>query len=219
MTETEFEAAEKKRKLKKTLFALAMGGVVGFLGAMAVMRVLESERFASGGASVEVASLVGMIYLVTGLFVGLGALVPNAGAKVLNVEDADELREQRAMLLYSSIGMVVAAIALIVVAHGGAAGAINPDVALGVYIVTSIIAVAVSLKSRRHSDELMRAVSTETASMSFYLLALIGGTWAVLAHLQYVTAPTPLDWLTMFWSLMLLAAFIVTAKRGMMAMR
>ncbi|WP_271077101.1 hypothetical protein [Aurantiacibacter sp. MUD61] len=219
MTEVDHDAAEKKRKLKKTAFALSMGALTGFLGAMAVLRIMDSEDFAGASQSVEIASLVGMLFLVIGLMVGLGTLNPKAGAKVLNVEDEEELREQRQQLLYSSVAMALAGIALIVVAHAGSTGTIDPAIALGTYVVCSVISVFVSFKSRQHSDELMRAVSTETASLSFYLVVLIGGTWALLAHLQYVAGPAPLDWLTMFWSLMLLAAFMVIGKRGMMTMR
>ena len=219
MTDSELEAADKKRKLKKTVFALAIGALMGFFGASATMRILDTERFAGGGISVEIASLVGLIYLFIGLLVGLGALNPKAGAKVLNVEDEDELREQRQQLLCSSLGMALGGIALIVVAHAGTAGSIDPAIALGVYVFCSVIAILVSLKSRKYSDELMRAVSMETSSLSFYLVALIGGTWALLAHLGFTTAPQPLEWLTMFWALMLLATFIVIGKRGMLTMR
>ena len=219
MTEADYEVAEKKRKLKKTAFALTMGALVGFLGAMVVLRIMESRDFASAGQSVEIASLVGMLYFVIGLMVGLGALNPKAGAKVLNVEDEDELREQRQQLLYSSLAMGLAGFALIVVAHAGSAGTIDPLIALLIYLVCSVVSVFVSFMSRKHSDELVRAVGTETASLSFYLVVLIGGTWSLLAHLQYLPGPAPLDWLTMFWSLMLLAAFMVIGKRGMMTMR
>lgn len=219
MTDIELETAEKRRKLKKMVLALGVGAFIGFLSASAAMRILDTERFAGGGVSVQIASLVGLIYLIIGLIVGLGALNPKAGAKVLNVEDEDELREQRQQLLYSSLAMALAGIALAVVAHAGSAGPINPAIALGIYVVCSVISVFVSLRSRKHSDELMRAVGTETSSLSFYLTVLFGGTWALLAHLGYVIAPRPVEWLTMFWAVMLLATFIVIGKRGLLAMR
>ncbi|RJY09026.1 hypothetical protein [Aurantiacibacter aquimixticola] len=219
MTEPELQGSDKNRKLKKTLFAITMGGITGFFGAMLVKEALDSGKFASVGASVEIASLVGMIYLITGLFVGLGSLAPNAGAKVLNVEDADELREQRAMLLYSSVGMFAAGLALILVALAEAGGPVTPGLALLVYGVLAVVAIFTSVKSWKQQDELMRAVGRETASLSYYLMLLVGGTWALLAHLAYLPAAQPLDWLTMFWSLFLLATFIVVGRRGMLNMR
>ncbi len=219
MTETELEAAEKKRRWKKTAFALGLGGVCGFLGAMGVLNLLETDAFADVTASVEIACLVGMLYAVTGAVIGIGLLNPKAGATYLNVEDAEEIEEQRGMLTNSALAMFIAGVALIVVALAGAAGPIDPAMALGFYVIASIIAVWLSIRSGRYQDELMREMGRQTAAMAFYLVVLIGGSWVLLAHLQYVTAPAPLDWLTMFWALMLLGAFIVVGKRGMFMMR
>lgn len=219
MTDTKIEAAEKKRKLKKTFFVLGLGGASGFVGAMLVIQLFESGSLPDLGASVEIAALAGLVYLLTAIAVVIGVVSPKAGASFLNVEDAEELREQRGMLAYSVIGMGGAGIALIVVALAGTEGVIEPTVALGIYIALSVIAVWVSLKSWKLQDELMRAVGNETAALSYYLLLGVGGTWALLAHLGYIAAPKPLDWLTMFWALLLLAAFIVIGRRGMMAMR
>lgn len=219
MTETDLEAADKKRRWKKTAFALGLGGVAGFVGALGILELLETEAFEGIGASVEVASLVGMIYVITGLIIVVGLIMPKAGATYLNVEDADEIEEQRGILTYSGIAMLLAGGALIVVALAGAAGPIDQSAALWVYAISSVIAVWLSVRSARLQDELMREMGRQTAAMAYYLIVLIGGTWALLAHLQYVAAPAPLDWLTMFWALMLLAAFIVVGQRGMFVMR
>ncbi|KLI64235.1 hypothetical protein [Aurantiacibacter marinus] len=219
MTDTEFEATEKKRKLKKTLFALILGGVAGFLGAMGLMELIDTGLLGDLGASREVAALVALVYLLTAGAIGIGLVNPKAGARFLNVEDAEELDEQRGMLMFSTIGMAVAGLALLIVALSGQGGVIGPVVALVSYVVLSVVAVFTSLKSIKFQDELMQAVGKEAGSTSFYLVVLVGGTWALLAHLGFVTGPAPLDWLTMFWALMLLAAFIVTGRRGMLAMR
>jgi hypothetical protein len=219
MTDVEFEGAERKRRLKKTLFALGLGGVAGFLGAFTVTKLLKMETVPDLGASVEIAVLVGGIYILTALAVAVGILSPKAGASFLNVEDAEELREQRSVLAYSAIGMGGAGAALIVVALGAPGSLVDPIVALAIYAGLAVVAVGVSLKSWRLQDELMRAVGRETGALSFYLTVATGGTWALLAHLGLVAGPQAIDWLTMFWSLLLLAAFIVVGRRGMLAMR
>jgi hypothetical protein len=71
----------------------------------------------------------------------------------------------------------------------------------------------------RVSDELMRAVNLEAGSLSYGLVVLFGGGWAMLAHLGYSAAPVPLDWLTMFYGLVLLASFIAVGRRGMIRIR
>lgn len=217
--EEQIETAEKKRKLKKTILALSLGGVAGFFGALGLMKLIDTGVLGELGASREIASLVALVYLLTAGAIGFGLINPKAGARFLNVEDADELDEQRGMLLYSTIGMAVAGLALLIIALAGAGGPVDPMTALIAYVVLSVVAVVTSLRSMKLQDELMQAVGKEAGSTSFYLVVLIGGTWALLAHLGFVTGPQPLDWLTMFWALMLLAAFIVTGRRGMLAMR
>ncbi|MGB3166728.1 MAG: hypothetical protein WBA68_08145 [Alteraurantiacibacter sp.] len=219
MTEGLDARAEKSRKTKKTIFALVLGGIVGFLGAMAVLKLGDAGVLGALDPSREIAALVGMLYFVTGAFVGFGLIAPGAGAKFLNVEDADELREQKAMLGYSALGMVAMGLALFVAAMAAPAGPIAPGVALAIFGVLAVIGVWVSITSMKYQDELMRAVGREGAGTAFYLTGLVGGTWALLAHLGYASAPAPLDWLTMLWSLLLLAAFIVVGRRGMMEMR
>ena len=44
----------------------------------------------------------------------------------------------------------------------------------------------------------------------------VGGGWAMLAHLGYVPAPAPLDWLTMLTLLMFAASFIALGRRKML---
>ena len=219
MNDANIEAADKKRRWKKTLFALGLGGVVGFLVAFVTLNVMDAEALPEFGESVEVAVLVGLIYIVTALAVTVGILSPKAGARFLNVEDAEELEEQRSMLILSAIGMGAAGAALVVVALGGSAGLIDPTVALIVYAVLAVIAVWVSLKSWKLQDELMRAIGSESGALTFYLVVAVGGTWALLAHLGFTAAPQALDWLSMFWGLLLLACFIVIGKRGMLVMR
>ncbi len=219
MSDADFEATEKKRKLKKTILALSLGGVAGFFGALGLMELIDTGILGELSASREIACLVALVYLLTAGAIAIGLVNPKAGARFLNVEDPEELDEQRGMLLYSTIGMAVAGLALLIVALSSKSGPIDPMAALVSYTVLSVLAVFTSLKSIKFQDELMRAVGKEAGSTSFYLVVLVGGTWALLAHLGFVGGPAPLDWLTMFWALMLLAAFIVTGRRGMLAMR
>jgi hypothetical protein len=48
------------------------------------------------------------------------------------------------------------------------------------------------------------------------LVLALGGGWAMLAHLGFVAAPAPLDWLTMFTILMFVAAFIAAGRRKLL---
>lgn len=206
-------------KVKKTLFAASLGGAAGFLGTMAFTKLGFTGRLGVLGPSEEIAALVGMLYALVGIAMGVGLIVPKAGATYLNVEDAEEIAEQRGMLGYSTLCMLVLGIALIVAALAEPVGVIAPGVAVTVFAAAMILSVVFGILSRRYQDELMQAMGRESAALAFYLLALIGGSWALLGHLGYAAPPAPLDWLTMIWSLMLIGAFIVVGKHGMMKMR
>ena len=62
-------------------------------------------------------------------------------------------------------------------------------------------------------------MSRETGNAAFYLIVVIGGGWAILAHLGFVPAPAPLDWLTMITLTMFAASFIVVGRRGLLKRR
>ncbi|MBH5323318.1 hypothetical protein [Aurantiacibacter sediminis] len=219
MTETDMETADKKRRRNKTFFAVGLGAIAGFLGAMGGLRLADSGLLGVLGASREVAMLIGLIYLLTALAVLFGLAMPKAGATFLNVEDADELREQKAMLSWSGAGMIALALALIMAALAEPAGIIGREIVLAAVIVLVGFAWFAGHRQRRHTDELMLSVSREATALCFYLLFLFGGGWSLLAHLNYATAPAPLDWLSMFAGLLLLGVFVASGKRGMLAMR
>lgn len=210
---------KKPSKLKKTLFSLALGGLAGFAGAFGFMELAESGMIGSLGKSREVAGLVGITYIIIAFAVLAGVLAPKTGATFLNVEDAEELREQKFMLGMSGLGMVTSGAALIVAALAAPVGPISQALALAAFAALMILAVIASRASSQRQDELMRAIGKETGAMGFYLMFFVGGGWALAGHLGYVAGPAPLDWLSMFWGLGLLGAFVVIAKRGMMEMR
>lgn len=213
------DKAEKSRKTRKTIFALLIGGVAGFLGALGISALIDSGALGALGLSREIALLIAMVYLITGVAVGFGLVNPKLGSKFLNVEDADELREQRVMLGYSTVGIIALGGALAIAALAAPTGPVPAGIALAAIIVLFAVCWFATKRQMRHMDELMQSVSLATGSMAFYLMLLIGGGWALLAHLGYVGGPEALDWLSMFAALLLLAAFIVCGKRGMLTMR
>lgn len=179
----------------------------------------EVGAFGEAGGSEMAALGVGTVFLVTGAIIAAGLVNPAFGARYLNVEDAGDLREQRPVLWRSAAGMAAWGLGLILLAAAGPSGSISPTVALAGVGALLAIGVALTIAAWRRMDELMRGLSTEAGNISYYLVALIGGGWAVLAHLGFVPAPAPLDWVTMLTGLVLLASFIVTGRRGLLAQR
>ena len=181
-----------------------------------MLTLIDSGLLGELDASREIAALVGLIYLLTAGAVGFGIVAPKSGAHVLNVEDAEELREMRPMLVWSCLGTFALALLLILAALAGPAMPIAPVPALAIIAVLFAFAWYASHRQRAHTDELMRAVSSDATSLAFYLVVLLGGGWSLLTHLGLVEATlAPLDWLSLFAGLLLVASFAITVKRGM----
>jgi hypothetical protein len=65
-------------------------------------------------------------------------------------------------------------------------------------------------------DELSQTLSREAGNAAYYLIVLLGGGWAILAHLGFAPAPASLDWLTMFTVIVLAASMIAAGRRGLL---
>jgi hypothetical protein len=204
---------------RKAVTSGLVGAVVGAAGMVGLLGLHESGALGDLGASGMIACVVGAVYVLIGVQVGLGVALPALGGRFLNVEDAEEIREQRGMLAYAAAGMTAWGGALMVVALAGPGGVLAPG--MGLAAALGLIAVTILLTALmwRHMDELMRGMSRECGNIGFYLLLLVGGTWALLAHLGFAAGPAPLDWLTMFTALTLLASFVAVGMRGMLRPR
>ena len=216
METTRNKAAPNWRKFVTSGLVGALAGGAGMVG---LIGLYESGALGELGASGMIACVAGAVYVLIGAQLGVGVALPALGWRFLNVEDAVEIREQRSMLACATAAMIAWGGALIVVALAGPGGILAPGTGLAAGL--GFIAVSVLLTARvwRHMDELMRGMSRECGNLSFYLLLLVGGTWAMLAHLGFAAAPAPLDWLTMFTALTLLASFVAVGMRGMLRPR
>ena len=215
MTSLEDHPAAEPTNWRSLAIKTGIGAVAGALGAIGLMELIDSGALGALDTSREIAALVGMLYLMTAAVVGFGLVSPDAGSRLLNVEDADELREMRPMLRWSVLGTASIAAILFIAAFAAPAGPIGAPVALALVAILFVLACYTGHRQRAHTDELMRAVAVEGTSAAFYLTVVVGGGWALLAHLGYLAGPEPLDWLTMFASLMLLGCFVITIQRGL----
>jgi hypothetical protein len=211
--------ATPRSKRGKTLVSLLTGAVAGGLASAAALTVIASGRLGDLGTSREIAIMVGVVYLVCAVAVGFGAVSPGLGARFLNVEDAEELREQRAKLVLSAVATGAIGLALALAAIAAPVGPIAPSAALALVVGLLALAGFLSVRQQRLSDEFMRELSRDASSAAFALLALVGGGWSLLAHLGYVAGPTPLDWLSMFAAGLLISTLAACMQRGLMTPR
>lgn len=209
-------AEDRGAKWRKLAVSLTIGGLAGFAGAWAMMSAIEGGALGTLTRSQVTALCVGLVYLLMGLAVLIGAAAPRVGSRFLNVEDADELREQRSTILPSALSCLAVAAGLVALAFSGPAGMLAPATALAIFAVTLVVATWLSMRVMRHSDELMRQVVREGAAASFYLAFAVVGGWALLSHLGYIAAPAMLDIVSLFYALTLVGCFWVIGRRGML---
>lgn len=209
-------ANREKSLARRLAVPVIVGAVSGFAATLLFLNLVDGEGARSLGRSREIAGVVGVLYLLIAIGVGVGIASPRVGARFLNVEDADELREQRRMLGYSCVAMAALSGALFVLVLAEPLGPIGGDIAAAGAIGFLLLANVLGLIQARHTDELQRAMSRDSVASAFYLLFVVGGGWALLAHCGLVGTPAPLDWLTMFAVFLLLGCFWQVARRGLL---
>jgi uncharacterized protein (DUF2062 family) len=221
MNEIEIEEVSEKRH--KLLMQMAVGFVLGGLsGAGAVylvgaLGVLGSLR--DTPLSVTVATIVGAVYLVMAAVVLFGTLNSKLGAKLLQVEDEDEIHEQKRLMVDSGIAMTLWGAALIALAVAAPVGPLAAPVALAIGAGGLVGGSWFAWRTYRAADELMLAMNLEAGALTYALVLLVLGSWGMLAHLDYVAGPQPLDILTACYVLVMMATFFVAGRRGMLEPR
>ncbi|NCP15050.1 MAG: hypothetical protein GW858_12950 [Sphingomonadales bacterium] len=207
------------RWVRKLLIPALIGGVAGVAASAATLRFIGSSAVGGLDSSATIAALVGVLYAVIGTIIALGAVNPKIGERFLNVEDADELREQKKVLSLSGGAMTLWGAALFALALAAPGGPMPQAAALFVAAGGLVIGTLLSVLVYRACDELMLAVNLEAGAWSYGLVFVVVGLWSILSHLGYAAAPAPLDLLTLFYMLCLLASFIAVGRRGMLAPR
>ena len=164
--------------------------------------------------------VAGISYVLIGLIVLAGLASPRAGAHFLNVEDAEEIREETPKLIPAAAVFIFTGIFLLLLATYGTGAAV---MGRGVVLTAAAaclggIIIAGWITSKR-IDELTRRLGQETASATFQVTMLFLCVWGALAHLGYVAWLGPLALLSLVALLQLLASFVVIAQKGMLMPR
>jgi cytochrome bd-type quinol oxidase subunit 2 len=211
----------KKSASKKLIRQLVTGAIAGaaFTGGFLV---LSDDYLDLKDLGTMAAVVAGLTYLMIGLMVGLGVASPGVGARYLNVEDDQELREQRSLLSKSVASMVLIGVLLLALAAAPsdrAPGLLSAPVAAALSIGSVLALIAVMLMSRNQGDELIKQLGIEASSLAFHILATALAVWSVLAHLDYVGWISPLGMLASVAYVYLLSIFAATGKRGLMTPR
>lgn len=201
----------RKMMVGAGLGALAgAGGMATFL-ALGGEPVLEEGRIAVGG--------VGVVYLMTGMFTLLGAILPGLGAKILNVGDRDELVEMRPVLTGSALSSIALGVMLLALAGSGPQGAVPDAVVIGTVGLALSTIIVFSVRVWRLYDELWRQLSWESSAYALYLLLPALLIWAVAVQLGHLPSMEPLMMIALAFGSILAGAFIAAGRRGLLAPR
>lgn len=219
MTEPNAIETRGPAKWRKQAVQAVIGAIAGGSGMVLAMEVMGSDRSAPWDSSQVIVVGIGVIYMIMALFVGIGVAAPRAiGARLLNVSDDEEIREERSKLLASAFGCMVigASLALIGYAATGAAWVpVSAATAYWLFVLGLIVTTAVSIPMWRNFDELWRRVTGEAAALFGYLMFGVCALWGGAAASGLATGPNALDLLSLAFGGYLLATFIVIFRRGM----
>jgi hypothetical protein len=213
--------AEGSSKIGKVqIMRMLSGMLVGAGGAALFLTLAGKSRLDLGDPATMLAVVAGLCYGLMGLAVAFGALMPKAGARFLNVEDADEIREQRRSLAPSAaacmlIGLFLLVLALAPTLTASLGGAGVAAIAIGALALAATITLATSARA----DELIRRISVESSALALHIALLGLGGWAALAHLGLVAWMEPLALVAGLALLQLFAIFFVSARKGLMRPR
>jgi hypothetical protein len=168
------------------------------------------------GVSAWVSLIFGLVLVAIAIMGLLTTAAAHARLGLVQPEHAELLLEQGRVLPYSLVVIAAMGLMLVLLSLAGPAGPLSPGVALAGVAVLLGIQAGLTLVIWPRIDELSQTLSRETGNAAYYLIVIVGGGWAILAHLGFAPAPTPLDWLTMLTVIMLAASLIAVGRRGLL---
>lgn len=194
----------------------AAAGTIAFFAITGFRALTGAGAFGTLGASQWVAAAVGLVLVFFAVFFSLILAAARRGWNLLEAEQAEILRERARLTFLSWIAVAAMGLLLILLSLAGPGSALSPATVLTGLLVPLAVATAASIAMWRLMDELDRTLSHEAGNMAFYLILLLGGGWAMLAHLGFVPAAAPLDWLTMLTVISFPASFIAMGRRKLL---
>jgi hypothetical protein len=218
--------ASKAAGWRKMAIQAIIGAIAGASGMFAMLALIDAQGGLDWAPSAIILLGVGFIYALMGLFVGIGTVAPRlVGQRLLNVADADEIVEERANMGASAIGCIIMGAALMLLAQAvaadaaGAAALVSPAAAFWILLAVLGGFTLVSLWMWKSFDELWRQLTVEITALTGNILLVVATVWGSAAAAGLVAGPGPLDLVSLSFGSMLLACFVITARRGMMVPR
>lgn len=195
----------------KLAFQLALHLPFWGLVLLGILMFGEPPEVQAVASSAKWARIVGVAVI------GFGLIAAGLGACANYLDDSEEafdLRQERYVLLLGAGGLISSGASLILLSLAGPGRLVPAAVGLpGALLLNACATVLVAIRWRR-LDELNRGVVRDAGYLAFTCFSWVGGTWAMLAHLDFVSAPAPLDWLTMFHGFTFVAGLVAAGRKG-----
>jgi hypothetical protein len=194
-----------------------LGFILGAFVALAALIFLwsstlgQTDEVRAGGISEGLAATVGLALIGFGL---IAAALRTSARFLDDSEEADDLRREGRALLLGAGAQIAAGSSLILLSIAGPGRLVPPAGGLAGALSLNVLATILVAVRSRGLDELNRTVARESGHLAFAWFSTVGGTWAMLAHLDFVAAPAPLDWLTMFSGFSFVAGLVALARKG-----
>lgn len=211
---------DKASKWKTSAMKMLVGGLVGAAVAAGALELAGSALLDAMGPSRVALAGVGVIYALIAAMVGFGVAAPQAGARLLNVGDAEELREERAGMLLSvvTMGAIGLVLVLLALASGpGFAGPVPAGLAFASLVFAVVGGLVASWAWRDRYDELNRQLGLEGCFWAFCLSWVLLTLWGAADFLGFGPALTAIDVVTTLSAMMLFGSFVAVGRRGMMS--
>jgi amino acid transporter len=208
---------QAKRSLAGSAWRLIAGAALGLIATLAFLE-LVGPRLDKNDPGTVLALIAGLSYALMGLMVGFGTLFPAAGAQYLNVESAEELRDESPRLKIGTlIFFLIGGFFLILAISGG--GGSMPRSGLASYAAAACLVgiVVVGFIARKRAEEMMRQVSLEASNLTLQIALVLLACAALAPH--SIGQLRPLVLVSAIALLELVAMFIVVAHRGMLIRR
>lgn len=202
-------------KGRKVLLQLVLGGLCGGIGMVAALAFFEGRSGAEVSPVNAVAIGTALIYGLMALVVLLGTVAPGVGARTLNVEDREELEEQRSVLFVGVVSFVLVAV-LVGTLTAASSGLVATTSGALIAGAATLALIGWSILHRNNGDEMMRAAAKDAGVTTTNLIFLVFGCWAGAAVLGLVPMFEPLLFVAGFFLIYLTAVFIAIGQRGLL---
>jgi hypothetical protein len=208
---TDHADANSRNVRVKLAFQLAVHVPFWGLVLLGIVVLGETPEVQAGDSSEVWARIVGLAMIAFGLIAaGLGAC-----ANYLDdSEEAFDLRRERRALLLGAGALVSSGASLSLLSFAGPGRLVSAAIGLSGALLLNVCATVLAVIRLRRMDELNRAVARDAGYLAFTCFSWVGGTWAMVSHLEFASAPAPLDWLTMFHGFSFIAGLVAAGRKG-----